>query len=411
MARGHPYDVTVAGDRFPLTTNLVGYSIFIIPGLVAWLVRVWNVRRLRRRVAAEGPVFAMYGALAVPRTRWGRYTLQLYPLDAAPGAAPQCGVPLLVTGGLPINTGFAVEVKGVPRPWAPLIVRAGDTVLWPSARARPPGDRRRPATIVPAEELGVAAGRRARRGTRPSTRWWRVLVPELVVVGVGVGVLALVAGITFSNAADARRVERTGREVIAEIVDHEGVDDILVLRYEADGATVTGEAPVDFASDYPKGRRYPAWVDPKDPQRLRLLTEPYNDVQPIVWGGLPVAGALLLLGRALVYLRRNRRVDGPWWRANRGPGHPRRPVARDGWQPRRRRVARPSGGWICVGARRRAHRRRPVTRRAGRACSRRSAHRRRRPRHMHPPRRHPHAEVDRRHRRHRRLARHPRLTG
>ena len=62
--------------------------------------------------------------------------LHLYPLDAPPPppSPPVCTVPLVES---PAQAGvFPVEVQGVPRPHANVVVvRAGDTVLWPAGRA------------------------------------------------------------------------------------------------------------------------------------------------------------------------------------------------------------------------------------------------------------------------------------
>ena len=58
-----------------------------------------------------------------------------------------------------------------------------------------------------------------------------------------------------------------------------------------DGSTrpaVLMAAPVDYPDDYDPGQKYPAVVR-DDGGRVRLLAEPYDAVEPILWAAIPTA--------------------------------------------------------------------------------------------------------------------------
>ncbi|MDP9442688.1 MAG: hypothetical protein M3P34_11045, partial [Actinomycetota bacterium] len=158
-----PDVVTVAGDRFPLFHNVVGYLPFVLVPVAVAVTRRLGISRSRRLAASPGATFAMLGSVS-PRGRFSRrQDLQLYPLDAPPGAPPACAVPLVSARCLPAKvTVFPVEVKGEPRPFGRVVVRVGDEVLWPAGRALV--TRRVPR---PAQFTDVAA-LRARPAPEPS---------------------------------------------------------------------------------------------------------------------------------------------------------------------------------------------------------------------------------------------------
>jgi nitrosocyanin len=127
---------------------------------------------------------------------------------------------------------------------------------------------------------------------------------------------AVVSATTLRNASRSHQISREGIPMVGEVVAHAGADDVVVLGYQRDGSR-TARAPVDFASDYPVGIRYPMRLDPADPARARLVTEPYDATEPHVWAAIPLAGAALWLAHRWRTWRRTRRAAGrgPWWHA------------------------------------------------------------------------------------------------
>jgi len=302
------------GDRTPLTANLLNDSW--APGLplLVWLRRRWFLRRTRRLVGSAATSFAMIGAIAPPRRFGRRCELHLYPLDAPPGSPSVCAVPLLTTAGQPLVThAFPVEVKGSPRPIGHVVARSGDAVLWPASRASAGGRLWRPQHHVgseaqradpPAEEFRV-----------PPVTWSATRLGPYVSAVVGtVAILAITIGVTAYHGADAARVMRTGQRVVAQAVAAEETYALRVRYTDSTGEPVVGLAPVDLPPDYTIGRRYPSVVDPADPTRLRLLAEPYDGVEPLVWALMPLIVATFLLGRRVLAHWSVRRVAraGPW---------------------------------------------------------------------------------------------------
>ncbi len=309
VERDDPRSVNIAGDAFPLTTNVGLYVSYVALAAIPFLLRRLAVRRAQRLMSSSRTAFAMKGAIG-PGRRWRRPLLHLYPLDASPGATPLCSVPLMSTGQAPVGVTLQVEVKGSPRPLGRVIARTQATVLWPASRAL-----RRAPMPLPAES-GVVAGLRQWAG--PPSPWLgtsaatRVLRLRLLTVAFLAGVVVAIA---VASVAGARAsIDTEDRYAIAQVVDHEGEDDVVVLRYGHD-LRWEARAPADFASDYPVGVRYPVRIDRDDRTRARLVTEPYNVVNPIMWGVVPLAGAVLFLGAGWLRWQRNQRVarSGPWW--------------------------------------------------------------------------------------------------
>ena len=313
VRRDDPLSVAVHGDDFPLTTNLLVYGLWVGGASLPVLARWFGTRRAERLAAGPEPTFAMSGAL-VASGHLRRCHLELYPLDARPGAEPLCSVRVLTTAQAPLaGRTFPLEVKGSPRPFGRVVAQAGGTVLWPAGRALGRrGGRGRPAAAggppVPLRPTTAPAVRwRARRRPFFEVAAWLTLAAAVV--------FGAVLASTLSNAADADRTARHGRPVIGEVVGREG-DTVVVLRYEADGSQAT-RAPADFPRDYRVGIRFPIRLDPDDPGRARLDAEPYDVREPLVWGGLPLAAAAWWLARRWRTWRRNLRAArrGPWWRA------------------------------------------------------------------------------------------------
>lgn len=309
---GAPGHVAVAGDRYPMTANLWWYAPPLALPLVAWASRRWSVGRTRRLSDAPGPTFAMTAALG-PGPRSGRHVrLDVYPLDAATGAAPVCAVRVLSTGGAPLGPPFPVEVKGGPRPLGRVAVRHRERLLWPAGRSalsaslpRPPDPAPPPVTVAPTT---APAG--------PALPWWRTASLELVALVATLAVFVVVALVTLAGAQRARTIERDGVPVLARVVDNDDTAGVVLVAYRLPGEETErqGTAAADFPSDHPLGRLLPAKVDPRRPATLRLLLEPYEAREPILWSLVPVVAASGVVARRWAQWRAVRRVAqaGPW---------------------------------------------------------------------------------------------------
>ncbi|MCA1683982.1 MAG: hypothetical protein LC708_02490, partial [Actinobacteria bacterium] len=314
---GDPEHVFVAGDRYPTAANLWWYLPPVALPLLAWAGRRWSLGRARRLVDTPEPSFAMTGAIGPAAGGGRRCHLDVYPLDAAPGAPPLCSVPVLTTGGAPLGPPFPVEVKGGPRPLGRVAARHRDRLLWPGGRATLTASTPRPAdpparTAVwpaPAAEVTAPGG--------PSTPFRRAARSELLVLASTLAVVALVAMVTLTNARRARAVERHGVPVLARVVGHDDTDGVVLVVYRLPGEETErrGTAAVDFPSDHPVDRLLPARVDPRRPTTLRVLLEPYEAREPILWSLVPAAVAVGGVVRRRAAWRRIRAVAGagPWY--------------------------------------------------------------------------------------------------
>ena len=294
-----PEGVRIDGDVYRQASSLGWNLPFLAIPFLVWGRRRWAVHRTERIMAGAGPSFAMVGAIAASGWSGRRTVLHLWPLDAAVGSPSLCRVGLLATSYLPIGGPvFPVEVKGRPRPFARLVARSPDTggILWPAGAGLPRGARPLPrAPLVPAPLATVVGDPPpAVARVRPP---WAPLATGVGLVAAGGLLLATVTAVTIGAADEARTVQR-GPRVVAEVTEA-GVGNRLDLAYTFEGERRTGQAPVDYAEDFPVGRRYPATVDPADPSRLRLVKSLYDPVAPIVWAALPALAGLLVLGRAL----------------------------------------------------------------------------------------------------------------
>jgi hypothetical protein len=304
--RADPRSLHLADDRFDVAENVMGYVMLLLVPL-GWAVgRRINVWRSERLVGSAAPAYSMTGVLHAGPWPHRRLCLSLYPLDAAAGSPALCTVPVLTGGGAPLEVAFPVEVKGLPRRRSRVAVRSvGGSEIWPSRGAfHRPGPSLADAAGPPAVPVDVPA----------STTWTAVPGPRfplevlgrrVLVAGALIAPLVPVAVVTMDHHQAAKHLEERSAVVLAEVVSHGGDDDRLTLQV-VDGDDRI-EVPVDFASDYPVGIRYPVRVDPDHPGRGRLVAEPYDRVEPILYGlTLAIPGALVLV----VTLRR-------WWRLRR----------------------------------------------------------------------------------------------
>lgn len=314
--RADPENVRLAGHR--PAPGFEGVALALLLGLpLLWCaIRWWSVHaaeRLASRSAA--PAFAMVGVLAAPRRVGRRPCLHLWPLDAPPGAEALCAVPVLVSGGLPVETAFPVEVKGSPRSFGRVVVRAGDTVLWPAARAlRAPWLRRpahvdaAPMTLDPPLTAGLGDTRSRAIGFRA------VHSQVLLGLAASLALFLAVGTVTLINRGRADDLYRHGREVIAEVTKRGGSS--VTVRYTMPGETTvrTGRVPVDRPGDQKIGLKLPAVADAADGAQLRFLRERYDAAEPILWAACPAGMMAVFL---LVQLRTWRSsgraaARGPW---------------------------------------------------------------------------------------------------
>jgi hypothetical protein len=203
-------------------------------------------------------------------------------------------------------------VKGSPRPFGRVVARLDDTVLWPRGRASGRTDRAAlPAAIGRPPlfaERDLPPGRLP--GGWPGRFGW-----GLGVLGATIALLVTVTVVTWSHRGAARDLERHGAHVVARVLDDDAGALALDVEYRLPGEDTvrTGRAPVDHPGDWDVGDRYPAVVDPASPGRLRLLAEPYDAREPIVWAAIPAVAVSVLLARSAWWWRRRQRMRrGPW---------------------------------------------------------------------------------------------------
>ncbi|MDX6287954.1 MAG: hypothetical protein QOG53_3439 [Frankiales bacterium] len=260
--------------------------------------------------------YAMTAAIAPPRLLGRRCELSLYPLDAADGSPAICAVSVMTTHGLPLVTHrFPVEVKGSPRPFGRLVARAGDVVIWPTSRAMSSKRLPKPKRDVQ-EQPPFRSQVWVPEWRVPNARWWQSrLAAYLGTLAVASALATATVALTLTNRAEAKQLERSGDRVIAEVLAVIDDGTALRVRYTAkDGREVVGAAPADYPEDYTVGRRYPAVTTPSHPSKLRLSAEPYDPVEPIVFGVIPFLAAAFVVGRRLGWFHRSKFVSRtrPW---------------------------------------------------------------------------------------------------
>jgi hypothetical protein len=312
--RNDPRDVLLVGDDYPVTTLAelgLGVGLALTP-VVTVVLRRSAVRQLGRLMASDRPTYSLLGSISGAWPDGRRARLQLYPADARPGIPPLCSIPLLTSYGLPAGGAFPVEAKGSPRPLGRVAVRHGADVLWPRGRASSrTASEPMPAPIgVPTPFLPTDA--------RPAVfvgSWLRYAGRGLAVAAGALGLVAVSTGITLVHWAQARDLERHGVEVIAEVIEADAGAYTLGVAYSLPNvpARREGRAAVDFPEDWDVGDRYPAVVDPDAPGRLRLLTEPYDPLAPLVWSALPAAVVVpWIVWSARRWRRQKQAAGGPW---------------------------------------------------------------------------------------------------
>ncbi|HEY3143375.1 MAG TPA: hypothetical protein VGJ86_19715 [Acidimicrobiales bacterium] len=311
--RADPRDVVLAGDRYP-ADYLWWYSSGLVAFVVAFGLRLFGVWRVERLMRSRGPSFAMLAAIR-SRRRTGRVQLHLYALDAAAGTPPLCSVALLTSHGLPLDgDAFVVEVKGKPRPFGRVVAKVGETVLWPRGRSLSaastmslPAAVSEPSALEPTDPPAGNIQFSFLRRTR--------LQLAAVVASVGIG--CLVTLLVFQGRHDANDLAHNGVEVITTVTGANPDDDSVDVRFRLPGEETrqTAQVPVHYPEDWDKGDRFPAMVDPTNPDRIRFLEEPYDAVLPLMWGwALAGMVALPWLVWSLRWRRLERRaVTGPWF--------------------------------------------------------------------------------------------------
>ena len=306
--RDNPDAAWVAGDRVPTEQNLLIYAwLPLVPVLLSAL-RWWRLRSLRRLQEADLPSYAMLGAITGPRRSAGRCLMQLYELDAGPGGRPLCTVPLVTTDGAPLaGPALPVEVKGVPRSGGLVIARIGDLVPLPSGRALLRNGRPRPLQVEPLNLPAQVAVQPGPVGPPPQARSWYARAEwRLPVAGGALLLLGLVAVLTAVGAREAPSLARGDDRVVARVTKADpSAFEVEIVYTGRSGKKQRTSAGADFPEEYTVDRIYPAVVDKDDPTSARLLAEPYDAVEPVVWGALPLLVVLLPLSR---WARKERHV-------------------------------------------------------------------------------------------------------
>jgi hypothetical protein len=309
----NPDHVVVPGDGNEVPSTVIGVAAIVGVAAIAALVRWLSFRHLERLVSRPSPGFAMLGALTVTGIR-DRVMLALYPLDAPAGARPVCTVPVLTTGGLPIDGPcFPVEVRGRPVPGGPVVARAAEVILWPLRRPIGAGSLPRPEDQRGEAPLLAAAS--------PPTGVRAPSLPRVLSCSRGYtagGVLlgaALLSGIVFLHHRSSESLYAHGTAVIARVFDKTDDSHVRVVF------TVPGDPPHTYEESAPAdsakrtiGQLYPAHVSKTDPTDIRLDADPYDAGTPLVFI-LPAAVLAVALALPLVRWQRGARAleqSGSW---------------------------------------------------------------------------------------------------
>ena len=315
--RANPFRVRPLSERVrsDLTWFIVGIATCI--GLLTLAIMQWTARRMRNLAQQPTTAFRMY---AVVHARpWMRVPkLSLFPLDADFGDRCLCTVRLADLDAeaneyIPIE----VDVKGFPRSAGRVVVRHGDTVLWPRGRAllttryRWPiqldmttattaptaSSRANPVSNVapywpefdPLDPITVPPLRPGRQHHRSSVQRWVLLV----VAGIGVVTTLAITIVTARNAAAVNDWMDSGLDAVAVVASRPDGDFQLAVDVDVVGSNDVKPmmAPVEYPDSYETGDAYPAIVNERGTQ-VRLLTEPYDRWTPRLWILLPT----LLIG-------------------------------------------------------------------------------------------------------------------
>jgi hypothetical protein len=320
--RDDPYYIEIAARRPPRDVTV----LVVIGGAIAAAATLaasqWRAKRMRALIADESPAFRMLGV--VHRSWWSSIPrLSLYALDASPGSRPVCTIAMadirLRDDGW---ESLDVDVKGLPRPAGCVVARRGATILFPRSRALltarqmlpqarvAPGPARTPPwSASPPLPSGVSAPAWPPPMVPPppprSTASGRDLRTRLLITGaaiaLGVFVTIIVAVVSMAHGRATDRWIATGRPAVATIADRDDGDykvavDVVLSRGAAAQQMM---APVDFPEEFEDGRAYPAVISADD-AHVRLLVEPYDRIEPILWAAIPTGILLWHLVRRLL---------------------------------------------------------------------------------------------------------------
>ncbi len=308
--RDDPYRVLLSSARPQPDLLVVVIALAVVGAAVTVAASQWTARQTRRLATAESTAFRMLAV--IHRGRWSVVPrLSLYPLDSEVGDSSVCTVRLADISAHSSGRGCdEVEVKGFPRPGGRVLVRRDDVVLWPRGRAlvsegqhrlastasRPPPFAPPTAPSSPAWGAPTPIGRAGRRHVFHALRWFAA------AAAAGIAVTLVVAVVTTAHERATDRWVATGLPAVATIADRDDTDFTVAVDVAVAGdpdATRSMMAPVDFPEEYEDGRRYPAVVS-NDFTHVRLLTEPYDRVEPILWFAIPTAILLWHLVRRVL---------------------------------------------------------------------------------------------------------------
>ncbi len=311
-----PYSVVPADAEPPTDRRSLVVAVATIVALATLVALQWSARRWRRLARAESVTFRMIGV--VHRSRWSTVPkLSFYAVDADVAEPPVCTV-RLADRHVPLRADVCheVDVKGLPRHGGRVVAAHDGTVLWPRGGAllsarHPRPDARAPASVddlAPAQQRGADPFWIPLRADRPTGRFGP-LQWVAVAGGIGVVLTALVAVVVSVNASETARWTAAGHRTVATIADRPDTDFAVAVAVDVDvagdadvpGVDAPAEmlAPVDVPDEWETGRRYPAVVS-DDGTRVRLLAEPYDRVEPILWFAIPTAVLLWHLARRLL---------------------------------------------------------------------------------------------------------------
>jgi hypothetical protein len=129
---------------------------------------------------------------------------------------------------------------------------------------------------------------------------------------------ALVSGVTAVNGARAAPADRSSMLALGTVTAVDSALGQISVAYTAGAERDSEERSAVFLVDeegrFPDGTMVAVRIDPDDPGNVRLASEPFDAIEPQVWGWLPafVAGSFGVSW--LLASRRNRRVGRTGWR-------------------------------------------------------------------------------------------------
>lgn len=312
-----PLSPQLLGDRFGPKANWTLHLTFAALALLN-LLPWWSARRSKQLVSSP-PSHPSAIGVVTERRHWLRRSvdLDLYEAGARIGERPLCTVPILTLPAVAADVPFAVVIHGRPRRWRRVVAttRGPDPItMWPRQRAlwAPRGifTGRNPIAAsgwTPITPPSRFDGLVSRRTLRAPAFW----------VALGAALAGWTTVVTLQNAEAAREFDQRAERRIAEVVGYRDEDTVVELRLiDGDQRTVRVTAEIE-AQEYPIGTRYEILVDPDaDKRAARLVAEPYDAAEPIIWGAvLLVVSSLWLLvrqlGRRAVIVAARR---GPWRR-------------------------------------------------------------------------------------------------